>query len=83
MNDPALEKEVNYAINNINERRIYNTQGTSSSHDDDSNARNGMIISKSHSQVMNWLTEYSEVKFERQDSSAVKGAKLSGIKRNS
>ena len=65
-NDPDLEKEINFAINKINDRKIYVTEF------EDKFQHNKLNSAyKEKSQVIDWLNEYSEVNIESSSSSSL------------
>lgn len=70
LEDPIMEKELTYAINKINDRKIY-----VATHED---SQLSMQLSKKKqtSQIIDWLNEFSEVNQENSSESSVIAAKL-------
>ena len=75
--DTLLEREIIYAINSINERKIYSSTAAMEE------AAVVPMLKGKNSSVVEWLNEYSEVKNESSSSSSLKAAKLYGLSRAS
>eukprot|EP00347_Sterkiella_histriomuscorum_P011239 403373213 len=76
VNNEDLKREINFAINNIAERKIYQATATLS--------LEAPKYARQHSHIIEgWLNEYSEVNHESSSSSSLKAAKLHGLSRNS
>lgn len=73
---PELEKEINYAINCITERRIYQSNNTD---------QNPVALKPNRKSVIveGWLNEYSDASLESSSQSSFKAAKLHGLSRHS
>lgn len=72
----SLEREINFAINKISERKIFSTD-----HNAYKETLNAVMrrpsVKKQKSQMINWLNEYSDVNLELNSQNSVQSAKRS------
>lgn len=74
--ESELAKEINFAITNINERKIYSTFASRTSPIKHPNPMVNLVLNKMSSQIIDWLNEYSDANFESSSSSSLRAAKL-------
>lgn len=85
--DVELGREINFAINNITERKIYNTLASqinltvSQSENPLLNKMASPLLRKMNSNMVDYLNEYSEGSKESSNSSSLRNAKIKGISR--